>query len=184
MEYFVQQRKSYIEINKVYFWTATINSWFKLMEKDAVKQIVTDSLKFLSDNSKIDVYGFVVMPNHIHLIWKINTMNGKEQSHSSFLKFTAHEFKKYLRVNNPEFLDLFAVEAENKKYEFWQRDSLAFELTRRKTALQKLNYIHNNPLAERWQLCNDPVTYFYSSAKFYETGIDDFGFLKHILDVF
>lgn len=52
MDYFVQQRKSYTEINKVYFWTATINSWFKLMEKDAVKQIVSDSLKYLSDNSK------------------------------------------------------------------------------------------------------------------------------------
>ena len=184
MDYFEQHRKSYIEIGRVYFWTATINSWYKLMEEDAVKQIITDSLKFLSDNCKIDVYGFVVMPNHIHLIWKINEMNGKESSQGSFLKFTAHAFKKYLRVNNLGFLDLFGVEAENKRYEFWQRDSLAFELTQRKTALQKLNYIHNNPLAERWQLCNDPVKYYYSSAKFYETGIDDFGFLKHIMDVF
>ena len=55
MDYFVQQWKSYIEIGKVYFWTATINSWYKLMEEDAVKQIITDSLKFLSDNGKIDV---------------------------------------------------------------------------------------------------------------------------------
>jgi putative transposase len=33
-------------------------------------------------------------------------------------------------------------------------------------------------------LCSDPLKYYYSSAKFYETGIDDFGFLKHIMDVF
>ena len=66
---------------------------------------------------------------------------------------------------------------------FWQRDSLAFELTRRSTALQKLEYTHNNPLAVHWQLCTNPVDYYYSSAKYYETGIDDFGFLTHIMDV-
>ncbi|TKK65721.1 hypothetical protein FC093_19500 [Ilyomonas limi] len=43
------------------------------------------------------------------------------------------------------------VKATNKQYEFWQRDSLAFELTRRSTALQKPEYIHNNPLAAHWQ---------------------------------
>ena len=184
MDYFIEHRKSYIEIGKVYFWTATINNWDKLLEKEVVKEIIIDSLRFLSEAGKIEVYGFVVMPNHIHLIWKINEMNGKESSHGSFLKYTAHMFKKYLKAIDPAFLNKFAVEAENKKYEFWQRDSLAFELTKRDTAFQKLNYIHNNPLAERWQLCNDPVKYYYSSAKFYETSVDDFGFLKHIMDVF
>ena len=46
MDYFVQHRKLYIEIGRVYFWTATINGWYKLMEEDAVKQIITDSLRF------------------------------------------------------------------------------------------------------------------------------------------
>lgn len=46
-------------------------------------------------------------------------MNGKEMPHISFLKFTAHAFKKELKTNKPECLKLFAVEAENKKYEFW-----------------------------------------------------------------
>ncbi|HSY61585.1 MAG TPA: hypothetical protein VK796_06895 [Cytophaga sp.] len=69
-------------------------------------------------------------------------------------------------------------------FEFSQRDSLAFQLFKKETALQKLDYIHNNPLSERWQLCSTPVDYYYFSAKFYEDGIDDFGFLKHIMDVF
>ena len=81
-------------------------------------------------------------------------------------------------------LQSFAVTAHNKKFEFWQRDSLAFQLFKRETALQKLDYIHANPLAEHWQLCTDPLQYHYSSARFYETGADDFGFLKHIMEVF
>ena len=184
MDYFRQNRKSYIEIGKIYFWTATINKWQKLLAEIATKQIIIDCLANLSERKKITVYAFVIMPNHVHFIWQTNGLNGKETAQGSFLKFTAHSFKKYLLRNNPAFLSLFAVSAHNKNYEFWQRDSMAFELTRRETALQKLDYIHNNPLAEHWQLSDDPNDYYYSSARYYEKGIDDFGFLKHIIDEF
>jgi len=141
-------RKSYIEIGDVYFFTATINNWYHLLKGDAYKQVIIDSLTHLSNNGKISVYGFVVMPNHIHIIWQIHELNGKETAQGSFLKYTAHVFKKMLQENNPAFLQQFAVAARNKKYEFWQRDSLAFKLTKRETALQKLTYIHNNPVAK------------------------------------
>ena len=70
-----------------------------------------------------------------------------------------------MQENNPKFLSLFAVQAANRDYEFCQRDSLAFELTRKEAAIQKLEYIHNNPLAEHWQLTDNPVNYYHSSAK-------------------
>jgi putative transposase len=70
-----------------------------------------------------------------------------------------------------------------KNMNFWQRDSFPFELLNKETTNQKLDYIHNSPNAERWKLCKEPADYYYSSAKFYDTGVDDFGFLKHIGDV-
>lgn len=184
MDYFRQKRKSYIELGRIFFWTATVNSWYKLFAEDIPKRIIIDSLANLSSKGKITVYAFVIMPNHIHLIWRTNELNGKETAQGSFLKFTAHQFKKYLQLHNPRFLSMFAVKAENKSYEFWQRDSLAFELDRKATALQKLEYIHNNPLAEHWQMTDNPIKYHYSSSRYYETGIDDFGFLNHIMDEF
>ncbi len=60
---------------------------------------------------------------------------------------------------------------------------MPFELLNKETLKQKLDYIHNNLNAEHWKLCKEPADYYYSSAKFYETGIDDFGFLKHIGEV-
>ena len=63
-------RKSYTAINKIYFWTATIHKWMPLLESDLYKQIIVDSLKYLSDKGLITVYAFVIMPNHIHLIWQ------------------------------------------------------------------------------------------------------------------
>ncbi len=43
------QRKSYTSLGKIYFWTATIHNWRTLLEPDENKQLIIDSLKFLSD---------------------------------------------------------------------------------------------------------------------------------------
>ena len=177
-------RKSHIDIGDIYFFTATINNWHKLLIDDTYKQVIIDSLIHLSNKEIISVYGFVIMPNHIHLIWQIHKLNGKETARGSFLKYTAHKFKEILLKNNPAELQQFSVNAHNKKYEFWQRDSLAFKLLKRETAIQKLEYIHNNPVAKKWSLSKTREDYYYSSAKFYETNIPNFEFLRHLLDVF
>ncbi len=172
-----QYRKSSIEIGKIYFWTATIRNWHPLLSDDKFKTVIIDSLNFLSDQHLIDVFAFVIMPNHIHLIWRINALNGKELPSGSFLKFTAHQFKQMLP---PAELALYNVTAPNKQCEFWQRDSLAIELYSPEVIYQKLEYIHNNPLAGKWSLATDPIKYEYSSAAFYESGACGFPFLKHI----
>jgi hypothetical protein len=56
-----------MELEKIYFFTATILNWRKLLAPDKYKQMIVDSLKHLVDKQKIAVYAFVVMPNHIHL---------------------------------------------------------------------------------------------------------------------
>jgi putative transposase len=42
------------------------------------KQIVLDNLKWLSEKQLVHIYGYVIMPNHIHLLWEQLKMNGKE----------------------------------------------------------------------------------------------------------
>ncbi len=177
-------RKNFIQLNEIYFWTATIHNWEKLLNADEAKNIIIDSLFYLSNSNIIDVFAFVIMPNHIHLIWRINSLNGKETAQGSLLKFTAHSFKKKLFQQNDIILNNFKVSAANKQYEFWQRDSLAIHLFTKEVAYQKLDYIHYNPCTERWQLANDPCDYNYSSAKFYELGIKEFDFLKDLREEF
>jgi REP element-mobilizing transposase RayT len=107
------------------------------LQEDRFKKVIIQSLNTLSERGLIDVFAFTIMPNHIHLIWRTNALNGKEAAQASFLKFTAHEFKKMLAGNNIE-LCKYAVDAQNKQYEFWQRDSLAIHLYTRRVMLQKL----------------------------------------------
>lgn len=178
------RRKSYIEIGEIFFWTATINKWQRLLNDDSYKDIIIGSLDYFSKTGKADVFAFVIMPNHIHLIWRINEMNGKETVQGSFLKYTAHEFKKRLKAEDEVRLKNYAVKAHNKSFEFWQRDSLAVHLYSQNVAFQKLDYLHSNPLAEHWQLVKDPCDYKYSTARYYETGTNDFLFIKDLRDEF
>ncbi len=181
---FESKRNSHVTIGEIIFWTATINSWQKLLTGTAYKDIIINSFTYLSDKGLVDVFGFVIMPNHIHLIWRVNKLNGKEYPHASLLKYTAHAFKKSLKATNLSALASYAVDAKNKQYEFWQRDALAIPLLSREMAYQKLEYIHNNPLAEHWQLATLPEEYYYSSAGFYERHSSPYSFLKDLRNEF
>lgn len=178
------KRKSYMEVGEIFFWTATINQWQNLLQPDKYKDIIIDSLSYLSDAGKIDVFGFVIMPNHIHLIWRTKELNGKETAQGSFLKYTAHEFRKRLYKKNKNEILSYQVDAHNKEHEFWQRDSLAIFLYSKEIAFHKLDYIHYNPVAEHWQLVKDPCEYKYSSAAFYELNKNTFTFLKDLRNEF
>jgi hypothetical protein len=46
--------------------------------------------------------------------------------------------------------------------------------------LQKLNYIHHNPLRGKWKLASSPSEYLHSSALFYATGMQGIYPVTHI----
>jgi REP element-mobilizing transposase RayT len=162
---------------KIYFTTATILKWLNLFERDEYKDVLISSLRHLIQNERLYVYAFVIMPNHLHIIWSENIRKTKETVKTSFFKFTSKQFLKGLKQANPVFLKKFYVDKSDRKYQFWQRDSLDIEIYSEKIFEQKLNYIHDNPLQPKWNLVEKPVEYKYSSVKFYEEGIDEFGIL-------
>ena len=177
-------RNSKLILNKVYFWTDTIKDWKNLLSPVKYKQLIVDTLAKLVVKKQIRVYGFVIMPNHIHLIWELIAKNGKEMPHASFNKAISHLIIKDLKRNHSDMLPLFQVNESERQYRVWQRDPLAVLMDDRKKVEQKLDYIHLNPLQEKWNLADKPEEYYWSSARFYETGNDDFKFLTHYMDYF
>lgn len=171
-----------MEYGSLYFYTSTIYQWRPLISEYNFYDCITSSLSFLHKKKLIRVYGFVIMPNHIHLVWQMLKMNGKESPAASFKKFTAHEFEKHLVNNNPADLQHYSVDWRSRKYNFWQPEPHWFLLTKPSTSWQKINYMHRNPMQQKWSIVDDPVKYRYSSAGFYETGVKDFDFLYHYLD--
>jgi putative transposase len=181
---FKKVRNSRMNLNEVYFWTSTIKDWKKLLGLDKYKTTIIDTWKSQVDKKQIIVYGFVIMPNHIHALWELKNMNGKEMPHASFNKATAHEIIKDLKNHHTKVLPYFKVNDHERSYRVWQRDPLAILMDSKSKFEQKLNYIHFNPLQERWNLAVRPENYKWSSASFYETGVDPFGFLTHYTDYY
>ncbi len=50
------------------FITGTIYNWEHPLKDDDCKQIVIDSLHWLTKNKKCTVNAFVIMPNHFHML--------------------------------------------------------------------------------------------------------------------
>jgi REP element-mobilizing transposase RayT len=159
------------------FYTATVLEWKPLLKPHKYKEIIVCSLQYLTANKQITLYAFVIMHNHIHLIWQALPGKSPNQVQQSFMKYTAQQIKFDLVEHHPQVLDKFRVNAKDRIYQFWERNSLGIELRTHDVFMQKLEYIHWNPV--RAGLCSLPEEYYFSSARFYWTGIDDFNMLTH-----
>jgi putative transposase len=161
------------------FFTATILKKQRLLYPDKYKMIIAQSLKFLVDDKRVIVYAFALMVNHIHVIWQMKPGHHEKAVKRDFLKFTAQRIKADLKRFNPLQLENFRVNAKDRVFQIWKRNPLSIELRTPSVFVQKLNYVHANPV--KAGLCLQPENYKYSSAAFYNSGVDNWGFLTHYL---
>ncbi len=97
------------------------------------------------------------MLNHLHLIVRSPDMIGFLRD---FKKYTTKELIKNIRQHEPNVLELFKNEAV--VYSFWKEDNQTKILETEKFGLQKLNYIHNNPVVKGY--VERPEYWKWSSA--------------------
>ncbi|MBJ7880554.1 hypothetical protein [Gelidibacter salicanalis] len=157
------------------FYTATILDWKTLLFQESYKLIIIESLQYLVKAERVIVYGYVIMDNHIHIIWKPTLLYSLKHTQLSFMKFTAQRIKRDLENNHRDVLKQFLVASKDRTYQFWQRNALCIDLYSNAIIEQKLKYIHQNPV--KAGMCGSSVDYKFSSARFYEGLGDDFGFL-------
>ena len=81
------------------------------------------------------------------------------------MKYTAQQIKADLTINHPLVLEKFKVSAKDRKYQIWERNPLSIELFNKEVLIQKLNYIHNNPIETGF--VTDAIDWKYSSARNY-----------------
>ena len=102
------------------------------------------------------------MANHIHIIWQMKAGRQREDVQRDFLKHTAQEIKSDMLPNRVPELNQYLVNAKDRKYQIWERNALTVDLWSEKVLIQKLRYIHENPVQAG--LCKYPEEYKYSSA--------------------
>jgi REP element-mobilizing transposase RayT len=169
-----------LERHHVQFFTAVCNDWLLLLESDEAKDIVVNALHYQVKVGHVKIAAFVIMPNHLHLIWRIQNECRLEDVQRDFLKFTARELLRLIETKKGATgVEELFVGLKDRAFQVWKRNSMSIDLVHEWFFKQKFEYLHNNPCQPHWQLATLSEDYKYSSASFYDTGEDRFGFLTH-----
>jgi putative transposase len=154
-----------------YFITCTIVSWIDLFTRPEYKNTIVDSLNYCIQEKGLILNGWVIMTNHIHFIGRCEEPKRMSDFLRDFKKFTSKKLATAISEipeSRREWLLEFNFEARKthraENYKIWQDDNHPIDL-QYIDALEKLNYIHNNPVKAR--IVELPAEYIYSSAKDY-----------------
>ncbi|MCH9698604.1 MAG: transposase [Gammaproteobacteria bacterium] len=160
-----------------HFFTATINQWIPIFTRPATVNIIYGSWHYLQQTTTFQLYGYVILENHIHFIAQSDQLSKHIQS---FKSWTARSILDRLCEHNADFLlKQFAFYKKSHKtqsqYQFWQEGSHPRMIQDEVILRQKLEYIHQNPVKRGY--VEQPEHWRYSSARNYAG-------LNGLIDVF
>ncbi|MEQ1678611.1 MAG: hypothetical protein ABL876_18085, partial [Chitinophagaceae bacterium] len=136
----------------IYFITFTCHRWLPLIEQTQGFDLVYNWFGILANNGHI-INGYVIMPNHLHLLTyyaggnqSLNTIvgNGKR-----FMAYSIVE--RLIKQGDNTLLQTLQAgvtakdRTRGKKHAIWKDSFDVKECRTEKFILQKLHYIHNNP---------------------------------------
>jgi len=150
-----------------YFLTNTIVAWLPIFSHPPLVEIVLDSWRFLQRERGVDNFGYVILENHLH--WIAAAEDLTEQLRR-FKSYTARQILDALekRGNATLLQELSFFKLRHKTdqiHQLWQEGSHPQQIRNDSMMLQKLEYMHNNPLRRRY--VDDPCHWRYSSARNY-----------------
>jgi len=154
----------------MHFITPSVVDWVDVFTRNTYRDIIIESLSFCIKNKALQLYGYVIMTNHLHLI--VKSENGTlSDTIRDFKKFTASNILEAIKQGSESrrewMLHRFEWNASQNKRnsdnQFWTHDNHPEQIYTLDFFNQKLNYIHQNPVRAGWVYY--PEDYVYSSAK-------------------
>lgn len=156
--------------SQLYFVTFTVVNWIDIFIRQEYRDVIYHSIQYCQKEKGMLVFGYCMMPSHIHLI--IGTKQEKLSNIVRDLKaFTSRQIRKQIENNNREsrrewimwmFKRAGLRNERNTDWQFWQQHNHPIELNNYEIALQRLNYIHNNPVVAGF--VDNAADWLHSSA--------------------
>ena len=156
----------------MHFLTFTVIDWVDVFTRKEFKLEIVDSMNYCIREKGLIIYAWVIMSNHVHVIWQAKDGYQLSPIIRDFKKFTAKRIISLIEEGNESrkvwMLKKFEFAGKRlkriSKYKFWKDDNHAVYLDPLWPDMvdQKLNYIHNNPV--KAMLVYEPHQYVFSSA--------------------
>lgn len=155
------------ETHYPYFITSSFSHGISLFADPEIASIVLDSFVYIQQEFDVNLYAYVLMHNHFHCI-----LEGEDISAAvkKFKSFTARRIIDYLQSQNRMLLlkqlRVGTSESADKTYKVWQEGFHPKQINEPSVMIQKINYIHYNPV--RAGFVDAVIDWRYSSARNYE----------------
>jgi REP element-mobilizing transposase RayT len=160
--------------DSIYYLTTVVYGRLPIFTTASYVVSVIDSLNFYRYKKKYKILGYVVMPDHLHLLIWLHGNSTISEIMRDLKKYTAVRIIRQAEVESRhKWLAVFEQagamtrRSQNKVWQdgFWDKIIYSDKMLR-----QKLNYIHRNPV--RAGLVETADAYPYSSFRSYIEGDD------------
>ncbi len=155
----------------LYFITTRAIQGQLLFRRDVTRRILVDSLHIGRLLGRYRLYAFVIMPNHLHCILQPLNDISPTDIVRDYKKATSNLIlRQFEAEGNSQALERCAAAVKRpakQQHAVWEDEYEAQNVFTPEFLMQKLTYIHNNPLQPKWQLADSADTYPWSSAGFY-----------------
>ena len=138
------------------------------LARDRTRRYVADAVAMARDKHAFDVWAYVLMPEHVHLlIWPREETYSISGISKSIKQSVSRKAIGWLRAENPSGLGVLATGQRSCPYRFWL-DGAGYDRNVRKigTLRSVIDYIHNNPV--RRGLVESPEEWCWSSFREWE----------------
>jgi REP element-mobilizing transposase RayT len=152
---------------EIAFVTASVLGRIPVFKNARLARLAVGSL--LSDHRfyKAPLFGFAVMPTHIHLLSQVPL--GRDVSWL-VARLKSNSGKRIARKLTTEQLALLKRQPGSSSRVLWMEGFRSLPANTDRAFVKKLGYIHRNPVRSR--LVEDARLYDYSSAHLWELGVD------------
>ena len=148
----------------VLYITVVTKDRLPVFRTDQMREFICAALDEARRSAGFLLFAYVVMLDHLHLL------TNRPSTSSDLLRvikgLTAHRVIDYLKEHNfkSSLKKLeHCVRDRNYRYSLWQTEKNVFEIYSERLFMQKLNYIHQNPV--RAGLVERAIDYRWSSAR-------------------
>jgi putative transposase len=158
----------------IYFITFAVVGWVDVFTRELYGDIFVQSLAYCQQEKGLELFAWVLMSIHVHLIAKAKAGHKLPDILRDFKKYTSKQIVRSIEANKwesrrewmlPIFRNAGSVNSNNKVHQFWQQNNHPIILYSNSVKDQKLHYLHNNPV--KAGIVDDPEDYIYSSARNY-----------------
>ena len=156
--------------DELYFITLTVIDWVDVFTRRLYSDFIVENLAHCQRHKKLNIYAYVIMTNHIHLIANVDEGSLGDVLRD-FKTYTSKELVKMIKSNTSEskrewMIKLFEKSGKqnplNVNYQFWQNGNYPVLLYSANIIQQKIDYIHENPV--RAGFVGSAHEFWYSSA--------------------